>query len=342
MIYPKFIKEKDTIGIPAPSSGAYNQKKKNKFLNAKQKLEDLDFKLILSEYIMQCDRGRSANAEDRAKEVNKMFQDKQIDMILCATGGDFLMEILPHINFDLLVNNPKFVVGFSDPTGILFPITTKYDIATIYGHNFSSLGIDEYHKSEKDFIEILKGNLIKQESYDMYEEESPSTITGTEGYNLTETVKWKTLDDNSVTVKGRIIGGCLDVISLLAGTKYDGVKEFNEKYKEDGIIWYFDNCELSKEETIRVLWKFHELEYFKYTKGIIFGRFGTNTTCYDYDVKGCLQDSVLNGLNIPIIYDADISHKSPCLTIINGALAEVYVANNKGTITFKLDKQYVK
>ena len=40
-------------------------------------------------------------------------------------------------------------------------------------------------------------------------------------------------------------------------------------------------------------------------------------------MKTCLQDSVLNELNIPIIYDADISHKGPCLTIINGAIAMI-------------------
>lgn len=52
---------------------------------------------------------------------------------MCASGGEFLLEILPYIDFDLLKNNPKFVCGFSDPTGLLYPITTKCDIATIYG-----------------------------------------------------------------------------------------------------------------------------------------------------------------------------------------------------------------
>ena len=90
------------------------------------------------------------------------------------------------------------------------------------------------------------------------------------------------------------------------------------------------------EETIRVLWKLNELNYFKYTKGIIFGRFGTNTTLYNYDTKTCLQDSIVSSLNIPIIYDADISHKAPCMTIINGSISTITVKNNKGTISFEL------
>lgn len=336
MKYPKFIKENDCIGITAPSSGAYSIKKENKMLNAKKNLENLQYKLILSDNLLKCYRGRSAKAEVRAKEINDMFKNKDIDMILCATGGEFLVEILPYINFDLLKNNPKFIAGFSDPTGFLYPITTKYDIATIYGQNFSSLGTEELHQSQKDFLEIIKGNLIEEHSYDLYENEQRELVTGLEGYNLTEKVYWHTLDNKTVSIKGRIIGGCLDIISELAGTKYDGINEFNKKYQEDGIIWYFDNCELSMEETIRTLWKLNELNYFKYTKGIIFGRFGVNKTYLDYDVKSCIEDSVISKLNIPIIYDADISHKVPCLTIINGSIATIKVKDGKGTISFDL------
>ena len=53
-------------------------------------------------------------------------------------------------------------------------------------------------------------------------------------------------------------------------------------------------------------------------------------------MKEALQDSVISNLNIPIIYDTDISHKGPCLTIINGAIATIYYDNGKGSINFEL------
>ena len=89
------------------------------------------------------------------------------------------------------------------------------------------------------------------------------------------------------------------------------------------------------EEVIRTLWKLNELEYFKYTKGIIFGRFGVNNTSYDYNTKTCLEDSIISKLNIPIIYDADISHKAPCLPIVNGSIAHVICKNYSGQIEFE-------
>lgn len=336
MIYPKFIEKGDCIGVPAPSSGAYDQLHKVKYENAKLKLEKIGFNLKVSDNINISEKMRSAPAEIRANEINEMFENENIDMIICAAGGEFLVEILPFVKFENILKHPKFVQGFSDPTGILFPLTTKYDIATIYGNNFGEYGTEEYDRSVIDNLEILQGNLIEQENYDMFENERGEKVTGLEGYNFTDKVEWKTLDDKGVKIRGRIIGGCLDLISELAGTKYDGMKQFNEKYKQDGIIWYFDNCELSMEELIRTLWKLNELEYFKYTKGIVFGRNGMETSYMGYTMKETLKDSVLSNLNIPIIYDADISHKGPCLTIINGALATVESKNGKGNISFEL------
>ena len=336
MIYPNFINKNSCIGVPAPSNGAKIIEKKNKMLHAKETLEDQGYNLVLSENLYKSEKGRSANAFIRAEEVNEMFKNKDIDLVLCASGGDFLVEILPYIDFELIKENPKLCAGFSDPTGLLYPITTKCDIATIYGQNFVAFGTKNLHKSQEDFLQIINGNLIEQESYELYENEYPERITGLEDYNLTEKVYWKTLNDKPVELKGRIIGGCIDIISEIAGTKYDGINEFNEKYKDDGIIWYFDNCDFSMEETIRALWKLNELGYFKYTKGVIFSRFGVNKTCYDYDVKTCLEDSVLSKLDIPVVYDACFSHKAPCLTVINGSIAKIKVKDGKGKIAFEL------
>ena len=336
MKYPSFLRENDTIGVPTPSAGSKDKKKINRYKNAEKKLSELGYKLKLSKNIYNNINGRSADKKVRAKELNEMFKSKDIDFILCAAGGEFLVECLPYVDFNLIKENPKFVAGFSDPTGILFPITTKYDIATIYGNNFSSFGIEKYSRSHYDFLDLIKGNKLTFKSYPLYEGERLKQKTGLESYNLKKRVKWKTLNDKDIKLKGRIIGGCFDIIAELIGTKYDGMKEFNEKYKDDGIIWYFDNCELSMEETIRVLWKMNEFDYFKYCKGVIFGRFGIEVSGLGYDVKNCLKDSILSDLKIPVIYDTDISHKAETIPIINGSIATIECIKNKGTISFEL------
>lgn len=338
MIYPKFLSSGSCIGVPAPSSGAYDDLHVIKYANSKSKLEKMGYRCILSENINKSEMARSASAEERADEFNRMIEDKNIDFLMCAAGGEFLVEILPYINFNEIVKNPKFVQGFSDPTGLLFPITTKYDIATIYGNNFGEYGVEEYDRSVVENLQILQGNLVEQESYEMYENESANieNPTGLEGYNFTDKVEWKVLNGKDVLVKGRIIGGCLENILNLAGTKYDGTQSFIEKYKDDGIIWYFDNFGLSKESIICELWKLNELGYFKYTKGIIFGRNGEESSFLGYTMETALKDSVISKLGVPIIYDTDVSHKGPCMTIINGAIATVESKDGKGKISFEL------
>lgn len=337
MIYPKFLQKGDLIGVPAPSSGAYDEPHCNKYKNSKAKLEKQGYHVEWSKNVFKSIMARSADAETRANELNEMFERKDIDFIMCAAGGEFIDEILPYVDFEKIANNPKWVQGFSDPQGVLYPITTKYDIATLYGLNFGDYGTEPYTRDITDNLQIITGNIIEQDNYDMYENERGESVTGLEPYNFTDKVIWKNLNRDKVEVTGRIIGGNLDVILELSGTKYDGTKEFIQRYKYDGIIWYFDICELSKEDLIRAMWKLNEFEYFEYTKAVVFGRMGNDKESYlGYTMETALKDSVIAKMNIPIVYDADVSHKGPCMTIINGAIATVFSENGKGKIKFEL------
>ncbi|MCR5146956.1 MAG: LD-carboxypeptidase [Clostridia bacterium] len=337
MIYPSFLKKGDCIGVPAPSSGAYDEPHCFKYKNSKKKLEEMGYKIKWSENIFNSIMARSADERTRANELNEMFEDENIDFIICAAGGEFIDEILPYVDFNKIVKNPKWVQGFSDPQGILFPITTKYDIATLYGLNFGDYGTEPYTRDITDNLEIITGNIIEQENYDMFENERVEQITGLEPYNFTDKVVWKNLNRDEINVTGRIIGGNLDVILELCGTKYDGTKNFISRYKNDGIIWYFDNCELSKEELIRAMWKLNEFGYFENTIAIVFGRNGNDKESYlGYTFETALKDSIIAKKDIPIIYDADVSHKGPCLTIINGAIATIECKDGKGKVSFEL------
>ena len=337
MKYHKFLKKGDFIGIPAPSAGARNEKKKRKFEQAVQNFQNSGYSLVLSKSLYHCEKGRSASAKERAQEINEMFRSEKIATMICAAGGDFLVEILPFVDFSLLVKNSKLVAGFSDSTALLYPITSKYDISTVYGKNFSALGVEEFQQSEQDFMDMLEGKKTVFESYPFYSNGDEEETEKLDNHIYNQKVDWKTIDEKEVNMTGRIIGGCLDVLSELAGTAYDGIEEFNQRYQKDGIIWYFDNCEMSMEEVIRTLWKMKELHYFDYAKGVIFGRFGTEKTTYEYTVETCLKDSVLSSLNIPIIYNADITHKDPSLPIMNGSIAKISCKDGKGKIEFRFE-----
>ena len=336
MIYPEFLKEHDSIGVTAPSDGITDEVKLKRLDNAIKNFEDRSFIIKETPNVRCSVKGRSASSKERTDELESLYKDDNVKAIICASGGDFLLEMLSELDFNVIKDNPKWLQGFSDPTGLLFTITNNLDIATIYADNFGCFGMEPWHKSLENNLEILKGNIIEQTSFSKYEKGYKDYITGKEPYELTEKVYWQNLNNEEViNIKGRMIGGCLDIITDLFGTRFDKTKDFLEKYKDDGIIWYFDVCELSSESIIRILWKLKDNNYFKYTKGILFSRVYACNSYYDITYEEAIYES-LKDLNIPIIINTDIGHVSPRMTIINGAIATVTSSKGKGKIKFEL------
>lgn len=335
MIYADKIKKGDTIGICAPSNGITDKIKQKRLDNATKKLKDYGYNVIETKHVRKNVLNQKYNPI-KAQELEELYQNDEIKYIICATGGDFLIETLDYINFDIIKKNIKWLQGYSDPTGLLFTITTNYDIATVYGYNISSYGMEKWHSSIYNGLELLEGKTNQQTSLDYYENNFYDYKTGFEEFHQDEPVIWKNLNnEKKITFHGRLIGGCLDIIMNLIGTKYDNTINFIEHYKNDGIIWYFDNCELSSEDLIRALWQLKNCNYFKYCNGIIFGRSMTESSYYNITFKDAIKRA-LNELKIPIIYDADIGHKQPQITIINGSLATITSQNGKGTIIQEL------
>ena len=335
MLYPEFLKEHDIIGVTAPSDGITDEVKLKRLDNAIKNFEDRSFIIKETPNVRCSVKGRSSSSKERAEELESLYKDDNVKTIITSGGGDFLLEMLSELDFNVIKDNPKWLQGYSDPTGLLFTITTNLDIATVYSDNFKTFGMEPWHKSLENNLEILKGNIVEQTSFSKYEEDK-KLITGLEPFNLTKKVYWKNLNNEEViNIKGRMIGGCLDLITELFGTRFDNTKAFLEKYKDDGIIWYFDVCELSSESLIRTLWKLKDNGYFKYTKGILFSRVYACNSYYDITYEEAIYES-LKDLNIPIIINADIGHVSPRMTIINGAIATITSSKGKGKIKFTL------
>lgn len=335
MIYPKFINKNETIGITAPSNGAYDEFDLKKIKHAKSNFEKNNFNLRITDNCYTSNQGRSASNIIRARELENLFLDKDVKAIISFSGGDFLMEMLSVLRYDIIWNNPKWIQGYSDITNLLFTITTNLGIATIYGNNYKAFSMQTWHESLNNNIEILTGNIIEQNNFELYQKEIKNKNDEYEKYNLDTKVEWKSLDNNNHNFKGRIIGGCLDCLLNIVGTRFDKTKNFLEKYKDDGFIWYFDIFDLSSEDITRALWQLKEAGWFKYIKGILFGRLINEKSYYNISFIDVLK-TFADEYKIPILYDVDIGHVPPRMTIINGALANINYSNNKCKITMFL------
>ncbi len=324
MIYPSFPKKGDVLGICAPSAGVGH--KPEEFDLAVKNLKKAGYR-VKETASVRVDGIRSAEASKRADELAELFADDSVNTIMAATGGDFLYEILPCCDWDLFAQHPKWVWGASDPTSLLFPLTMKYDIATIYGMNAGSFDVSSRFRFVRDSLRILGGEAVVQKSFSHIDSHAPYADVPLE---LGKPARWQS-NVLSAEISGRCVGGCIDVLKDLIGTPYDAVTSFIRRYRRDGLIWFFDNYALSAESFYRTLLQMKYAGWFEHANGIIIGRH-----CFPSSDTGMTYEEALSRVfsDIPVFYEADIGHTKPCLTMICGALLDLTYEDGRAELKF--------
>jgi len=365
MIIPEYIHSGQRIGVTAMSHPADEELDRVRFENGARKLKKHGYEVIFTDNVfVPADRyGRSSTGEERAQQLHQLLEDDSVGAVYSAGGGDFLAEMLPYVDLEMVRRHPKWIQGYSDNTSILYYLTTKADVATAYGANFSDFGMQDWDISVKRGLQVLEGSCQLQKSFYTYQDGFGKKETGLEGYNPDKKVVWKCVTDGDgkpftgdeqrshgrkkdhdpgpgkeVLFRGRLLGGCMDVLLNLSGTPYDGTLEFLERYKDDGIIWYLESFDLHFEQMMEGLWKMKQLGWFRYTKGILFGRpLFYPTEGWDGEPLPTYEDVILErlaDLHVPILSDTDIGHKGPQFVMINGAMAQVRYCNGKGSVRY--------
>ena len=292
MIYPKFLEKNDKVGITALSCGC------NDALDEIEKAIEFykkNYEVIVTDDVYG-EHLVSADTKTRVEEFNTLL-NHNLSLINIARGGNFLYETLSGLKFDEIKEKPLWLMGYSDVTSLLYILTTKYDIATIYGFNAKSFGDLPLLPYQLNCHEILKGNLIKQTNF----------------RNLNYSL------NGDFESSGMIIGGCIEVLKNIIGTKYDNTKNFIEKYKDHRIIWFFDIFNTPAEDLYITLLQFIDSDYFKYTDTILVSKVlfpNEEIMTYKEAFKKAFPDK-------NIIMECDIGHIKPVLTIINGSYVNI-------------------
>lgn len=334
MKYPSLLNKGDTIGICAPSTGAPGEVLGRRLDNAIHNIESLGYKVIETESVRRTSKCVSASSSIRAKEFMELYENPSVSVIMPPWGGEFLMDMLPHLDFEKLKALPaKWICGYSDITTLSFSLTVCCDIATVHGSNVLNMGYSTIHKSDMRAFEVMSNITTTQESWQYYGEFTSWHDFSKEVYNLDKPSYWKALDNSDkVSFTGMMIGGCMDVICKLIGTKYAPVNEFIEKYKHNGFIWALESCEMAAPDIYRTLWQMNECGWFRYCNGILLGRPDGYKDKNDFTLIDAYSQGV-GHLNIPIIYNADIGHIPPQMQIVNGAFGRVEYNRGKAVIT---------
>ena len=343
MIYPDFPEKGSTIGICAPSAGVGG--KLESFDMSLEILRDEGYEIYETDSVRNEDCP-SAPAVIRGSEFNYLFNDPEFSAVLCASGGDYLLEMLPYIDQEAVLRNPKWFCGYSDPTSIELLLTTKLDIATIYGFNAGAFDWRPLHEYQINALSILEGDIPVQHSYDVWAAGGFNEETGE--YDMDAPVEWTLLvpsgrgydrgleEADHLDVAGRLIGGCIDVIYEAAGTRYEDMEGFAKRYAGDGLIWFFDNFSLDPLALQYALSKMKLMGLFDDARAVVFGRTLLPGEATDIDYLEQIE-RVFAETDVPVIWNADIGHTKPSFTIINGAVGRLTYEGGAASLTMTLE-----
>ena len=340
MRYPEFLQKGDTIGFVAPSFGCATEPYYTAFMHALDLFHEAGYQTKLGpNCLVEKGIGISNTPELCGKELNESYLDEESNIILSCGGGELMCEVVPYIDFaGISQAKPKWYMGFSDNTNFTFLSTTLCATAAIYGPCASAFGMEPRHTSVQDAFDLLCGKKDTFCNYDLWERESlKNEENPLAPYNVTEPVRIKSLPEGNIRMRGRLIGGCLDCLVNLLGTEFDRVQEFNEKYAEDGIIWFLEAGDLNVMSIRRAIWHMKHAGWFSHVKGFLIGR----PLCFGEEAFGIdhyeAVTALLKEYQVPIIMDLDIGHLSPMMPVVSGAIAEAELTDGTFTIHYQYE-----
>ena len=150
---PKRLSPGDTIGIVAPA-GPYNRDSFDRGISV---LENLGFKVFVPPALLDANGYLAGSDRHRARFINQLFGDKDIDALICARGGYGSMRILPLLDFQAIADNPKVFIGFSDITVLLTAFAVRSGLATFHGPVVTSLA-DAPPETSQSLMQAVSSN----------------------------------------------------------------------------------------------------------------------------------------------------------------------------------------
>ncbi|MEM8895214.1 MAG: LD-carboxypeptidase [Bacteroidota bacterium] len=300
IIKPKALNKGDTIGLITPASAI----SRTAFENSLTNLENLGFKVKYSPN-MRVKKGFLAGTDaQRVKDIHDMYSDDGFSGIICARGGYGSGRLVSQLDYDLIRNNPKVFIGYSDITALHYAIHANTGLVTFHG----PVAASSFPKSTENYFEdvVIKGKEVKLKA--VQKPDKPNRA-------------FDVFSINSGTAEGPLVGGNLSLMVSLMGTPYD--LDF------EGKIVFIEEIGESPYRVDRMLTQVLNSGKLDKAAGVALGVFNNcETRPEDPDfgdslsLKEVLEDR-LSSLNIPVAYGFPIGHISENATLPMGARASL-------------------
>ena len=285
-------------------------------------LESFGFRVRIAPHAMNSVGYVSETAENRVSDIHAMFRDPEVRAIVSMIGGDHSCHLLPLLNFDLIRENPKIFMGYSDVTVLNVAIWQMTGLVTFNGPALM-VELAEYPEVLRYTERHMLKALCSAEPVGWVEPSAWWTEEFLDWGDKEDLTRARTGQASSGWTwlkgggaEGVLVGGCLESMQHLRGTAYwpdlDGAILFLETSEEkpdpervDGILMDYDN-----------------MGVFGRIRGLLFGR----PYAYTPEEREQLHEIILErveGCGFPVVADMDFGHTSPMFTLPVGCRAAI-------------------
>jgi muramoyltetrapeptide carboxypeptidase len=334
--FPPPLRPGDVVGVTSPSSGV-DAVLRPRLELAADTVRRRGFAVEVGE-CMDGSSHVSAPAPERAAELERMLLDPRVRAVVPPWGGETAIDLVGLLDWDRLADaEPTWVVGFSDLSTLITPLTLLTGWVTVHGNNL----MDTPYQAPEGLVDWLHivslppGSTFTQTSPRAWREgfvdyaEHPDVET----YELGRSGSWRRLDrgreGEPVQVTGRLVGGCVETLAHLAGTRYLDTGRLAAL--GDGLVVYVEVSGAGALDVCRHLHGMRLAGFFDGAEAVLVGRTAgadAPTLTQDEAVLDALGD-----LAVPILADVECGHVAPYLPLVNGARATVRHTPEASTLT---------
>lgn len=306
-IKPPKLSEGDTVGLVLPARMAFEP---SHIGLARRQLEALGFAVKLGENAYARETYLAGSDEQRATDLNSMFADPEVDGIFCYTGGWGTPRILPLLDYELIREHPKVLIGFSDITALVNAVYQETGVVTFHGPTAAGQIRPWTRKQMHRVIQSTEpigtlGNPPKDEE-DLVNWDYPLHIV------------------HGGRARGRLVGGNLTLVCALMGTPWE--------LDTEGAILCLEDVREDLYRVDRMLTQLHLAGKLQAAAGIAFG---DCSRCDPGEGASFSLEQILGHwlkpLGIPVLAGLAIGHIPERLTLPIGL--EATLDADAGTLT---------
>lgn len=292
MIFPEFLQRGDRIRIIAPSGKV----SRDKVLPGIDLLQDAGYEVIVGRHVFDRHFQYAGTDQQRTADFQEAIIDRQTKAIICARGGYGSARIIEKIDFSPLLENPKWLVGFSDIT-VLHSVLNKLGLASIHGA--MPAFYLENKKPSKSFYSLIAA--------------LTSGVSGAE-------ISPHPLNRNG-SATGELVGGNLSLLYSLQGTPW--------QLNAQGRILLIEDLSEYLYHIDRMMQNLKLSGQLNNLAGLVVGGFTEiqdNESPFGKSAYEIIREAV-EGYNFPVCFDFPSGHIPKNLSLVMGASYRLEVSN---------------